>query len=98
MLTLTHRIGNVTVVGEIYRVCDVQQTDDREWYEYRLFQIGEDGKLSDAWDSLEQTYNGAQRLDFNDARNAVTTAFREMERDITWEDAFPCRCGAYPSR
>jgi hypothetical protein len=47
-------------------------TDDYAgWYEYRIYQVNSNGQIVKEWDSLYETYNGCQRLDKKQAKEAL---------------------------
>jgi len=71
---------NFTVFGEVYNVAKEQKehfgeslTDDRSWYEYRVFLQNNTGEIVDMWDSKVETYNGvkSQRLSEKEAKEAI---------------------------
>jgi hypothetical protein len=65
--------------GEVYQVCreypDLE--GGPEWYEYRVWYIVE-GKIIAYWDSLQETYNGMQQLNRQEAETALAEILEEV--------------------
>ena len=64
-----------TVDAEIYPVSDNLKAKypsaPKDWHEYRVTLVNEQGEAIEEWDSLNECFNGAQFLDKQDCENAI---------------------------
>lgn len=76
------------VRGCVYQVRAMQKkhgiasTAPPDWYEYKVALLDKNGEVIDMWDSIEETYNGVQKLTKQEAIDAVKDIIRDCKEDV----------------
>jgi len=61
------------VESEIYPVREINPSAEKGWYEYKVKLLNRKGEILDEWDSINECYEGFQRLTFKDCQQAIKT-------------------------
>ena len=85
--------GEVYNVREFYKENgleqDIIQRTPKDWYEYRVWLIDRKGEeIISEWDSLFETYDGANKLTYDEATKSLTKILEDVNEECKYEDWF----------